>query len=658
MLLEEVKLKVNNVRGKMDLILVELLGLVFLTNIYVNIQNAYLSNIMIVISLFFLILFPGYIFLVAFFDETLNLAEKIALSAPLSIAIVEILGLFLNWTLGINLLSFTAVLFLIISILFLVSVTNRTFKRPPRSIIDKSGNPTGNFSKDLKYLILLVLLSLPFFVYLKNIGISFEYIYRHWAFVEFSRNLDYMNPFAETGGYTFDFVSLYPGHDIFLISLAKFSGLPIIVLQYLPLAGISIVCVYYLLFKKFTNSENLALILSIATVPFDISYSLQVYMLHYYSMNILFYLTFLYFLIQYLESRREIFIFPAIILFIGSVFVHHRAPIWMILTVGAVVLFTALSSWLLKLKFEFKLKYLLLFFVVTYLTFNQVIYKQYLPKITEIGGIEGFDTFFRSIESIFLGRESHIEKYMYPPSASFLYSFEYNIFSLIKVIIIFIPVFIYVVTILVRIPKKGENIGRVEFLEILVLAQITTFFCDVFIYLLLGRPSLIFYYIAMPLISIFAVRRLFSIKLCWVFVLLLLTLSAFKFIFLNSNPSYMAVSYSGVESASSWLMSVADFNYTITGDFRLFGMFLVMHSEKGRFPGYIPFSSNTYSDIVEGREIPKSFFVLSKKDLCRPVVSMFWWYFEPLCKYYSEINLNRHLNKIYTDEKIEIYSAY
>ncbi|MCX7837830.1 MAG: hypothetical protein N2323_07835, partial [candidate division WOR-3 bacterium] len=122
--------------------------------------------------------------------------------------------------------------------------------------------------------------------------------------------------------------------------------------------------------------------------------------------------------------------------------IHHRAPVWMILTIFGFVG----ASQILKIKVSQTRQLILLglVFLIAYFGFNKVVYDQYLPKAIEHGLFYGFETLFYSINKI-LGLEGDIvEKYMYPPSPTAIFSEDYNYISSLKLIlsftlILFIP---------------------------------------------------------------------------------------------------------------------------------------------------------------------------------------------------------------------------
>lgn len=614
-------------------------------------SNFVFIHLLNILSFIFLLILPGFSFISFLFpnSKVINLEAKLILSITFSIAILELTGLILNFTIGVGIYTLFFSIYFIIFVMSLI--TSLKFKKrltESKKIIEMSS---------FVYLAYLVFFSLPLLTIISIYRVVNDYTYRHLAFFEANKKMDFLNPFIETGGYKFDFVDLYPGYDLILRYLGIFSELPTETIQILPIPGIAITLTLYLLLTKLTTNRLLAIILSISAVPLDMAFSLQFNSVHYYSINALYYLAFLYFLISYLETKndRKYFIILLSVLYISSLFIHHRAPIWMILTLFGLIGI----SWIID-RNRHKLVFLALSFLILYLAFNKVAFNQYLPKAVEYGLSFGFDTLNYSIYKI-VGLKETTQNYMYPPSPAFIYSDEYNTINSIKHLSFMI---LTSWAFLFKIKKIFKSGKEMSINDTIFLTLFSCLIAESITYFMIGRVSMLYFtlvsaiFLAVIISDILEKLKKHKLRTFFVstLIIIILIISAVKFaVAYRDNFNMGKIGYEDILEGSKWSLAHGE-NIKITGDFRVFSMFLLENSKYYVFPDYIPLSQPIYANIVEGRKInSNTYFLLNKKDLDSTVISMFWWYFEPFSKYYNEINLNPYLDKVYEDSRIEVY---
>lgn len=645
---------------ELNILLINILSIFLILTVFCPENASPINRLRSILA--FTLLFPGYLLLNAIFPHknTLNLEEKWILGIPISIATLEFIGLALNSIVGIQLSYYSLFLIFLIFIASLVTL----YRRSKFKIIQRG--EVQNKIGEIRGYIILLLISLPFLILYFQIGVASEYSYRHWAFVELSRDLNHMNPLIETQGYGFSFVSLYPGHDMVLLSITKFSALSVQTLQFLPITGVALTLIFYLLSKRFLGSSLIALVLAIATIPLDTAYSLQYNPLWYYSLTVLFYLSFVYFLLKYFESRRVEFIPILLFVFVGAFFMHHRVPFWMILTLVGTNLYSFLISLLRDKKVKGTNFNLLLAFTVVYLGFNRVLYEQYLPNIFEMSMAEGFATLSSSIMELIGYSTTTIKKYMYPPSPAYLYSADYSAIAIFKYVVIILPVIIFIGYIVTKAIKNGVlEIDTKDPKYLLFCSLLFTSFFEEIPYFIMGRVSLTFISTVFPILAIFSIKELriphnVRKKILIVFVIILITTSMGKFVAAKDvNFNMLNLSYDDISSSSSWLENVSEGGtYKIISDLRVWGMYLVEGAKNDIFPEYIYIKHHDYANLVENRPLPQeSYFILNKKDFNRTVILLFWDYFEPFSLHYQEINSNQYLNKIYVSNSVEIYKT-
>lgn len=518
--------------------------------------------------------------------------------------------------------------------------------------------------------IFVILFSILTLVIVSINNLSFQYVPIHWAFVEASMHLDHMT-ILETSGFQFDFIDLYPGYYMFLLLIERITNISIKILEFLPITGFIITLIYYLLAKKMLKSKLVALVLTVATIPLDLIFSINLNSLNSYSLTIILFLSFLYLYFRYIKSENKTkkinYILLLFLLFIGSFFMHHRAPVWeiLLLLVGNIILFFNVFFLKNKNTKKYITHHLAFALIVIYFTFNKVIYEQYIPKASELSRILGFYTLEDILHSLFANPSTHVEKYMFSNSPIAFHSVEYNVISIIKWILILIPscifLFINLKTSFNKIKINRRSIGLGP--EILLFyTLLSIFFIEIFAYFILGRVSLVYYVLIFPLLAAFSIKN-FSLssirkrRIITTFIIILLFLSVAKFVLIKQeNFSTPTISYKDVGYSSNWLINRTTDTPVLITDLYIFGKYLVEGSSKGVFFKWDYYTQHLYKDIVENGNLSKDrYLVINEKDYEYPIVSLFWQYFEPLFLYRQELNNNVHLNKIYDDTMIEIY---
>ena len=309
---------------------------------------------------------------------------------------------------------------------------------------------------------------------------------------------------------------------------------------------------------------------------------------------------------------------------------------------------------------------LLMAFTVIYLTFNKVIYKTYLPNIFELSRIEGFATLSSSIMDLLRLSPPNIEKYMYPPSPIIFFSTEYFEISILKYGIILFPIIVFIGSIIFKVVRDRELlIDNHDPRFLLFYSLLFTFCLEGIAYFIVGRVSFVYLSTILPILAVFSIKNLYIShnarrKILIVFLIVLIIASLGKFTLAkNTNFNALHLSYTDIKDSSNWLENTSDApTYTMISDFRVWGMYIVEGSNSGVYPRYHYISLDDYVHLVEGKSLSQGiYFICDKKDINRPVISMFWWYFEPFSLHYQEINCNSHLNKIYVTENVEIYKT-
>ncbi|MFZ5633028.1 MAG: DUF1616 domain-containing protein [Bacillota bacterium] len=645
---------------KADLLFVNILALAYAPFV---LQKISMPLIQCLIAFLLIFIFPGYILLKMMntYSSKMSFAEVIALCTGISIVIIELIGIILNYTVGIN-----HVYYYLAILIFICGLSVAIYKKRICHQNDDRNEECKN-EKIIHYL-LLVFLSIPVTVVYFIKGLTQEYIYRHWAFAELFKNQNHIDPFVNVGtnSYDFSFVWLYPGHDIFLISLLNFFGLESRIMQYIPIINIFLVLIFYVLLKQLSGSNITSFAIAFITMTLDLAFSLQLGIISYYSLSVLFFLTFVKLFWDYLNSNDMQIIILMTILFIGAFFVHHRVPVWIILTMVGYNLFNAIFNYSKQAKIKLTCFYLLVCFIVVYLGFNKVIYKNYFPIVATLSSLGGIDTLIYFINDLLKSSHTDLDKYMYPSHPHIFFSRLYSITTISKYFVILTPTIFYIGNSLLRFSKKKKNSTNKQIaLVLLFYALLFTMVVEYVAYFILGRVSFVYYSIIMPILSLISIYLLNGspkiknyVKI--VFVVAIFVLSSIKFAdAYKVNFNMLQIKYNQISSGSNWLKKNAYSNTYLISDFRLWGMFLLDGSRDNYFPRYRYYTSDLYAGIIKGgQDLEKNeIFIIDKIEMDRPIVSMFWRYFKPYSMYYDQILNNKSLIKNYNDGKVEFYNT-
>ena len=586
---------------------------------------------------------------------------------------MTLVGLILNYSfIGIFTSNVIHILFFVINLLLIFAYLVRYKKWNNDKYISKLKIKNKiNLNKVLLLILLIVITIIPFLV-LGKIGFTQEFTYRHMAFAKASEDSSHINPYLNSAkGYNFEFVDLYPGHDIFLIILISISEINVINFQFLPLMGIIILLLYYSLSKKLLKSNLIAFVLSIAVISYDLAYSMGIYNTWYYSITYGLYLTFLIILT---EKRSPNQIFALFLIFLASFFIHHTVAVWIILAFIIFNLFNFIGNYRNYKSNKKNTLNITLALIVIYIMFNKVIFKQYLPKIGSDMGVDSTYDFMNLIINVFKFSPPILEKYVYSIGMPILQNPVLSFITSLRYLLILIPVGIYFIVFIKKIVQKIIHNSNLRIKEnyYIIIIILGTGIIDYGLYAIFGRPSLKYIIFMFPILSIISLKSLFKNSnrrniIIITFMILLLSFSFIKFgLYLGDNLGMPTTTYENIEPSSNWLNKNEKVNSTLITDMHTFGKFQVLGAYNDKFYDWAYYTSEIYDLLVNEKyktiqtdklKRKADYILIDGKNIKRPIISLFWLHFEPINPYLEVLNNNVNLNEVYDDGNILIYDC-
>lgn len=513
----------------------------------------------------------------------------------------------------------------------------------------------------LLFILGIILVSLISYKY----ELTNPFVFRHIALATIAGNEGKLiDNFNSINGYNFSFGDLYPGNEALHLIIKAVTGLQGKDSHLIPIAGLLIALLSLALVMKISRLREESYILSIFIIVFLMATTLALYCVWYYSIAVCLWLTFLIIFINYLEKNHRLSCLILLLLvFISTFFIHHRAPIWMITFIVTMTLVTGIY----RIRFHSKVYKIPIFlagaFAVIYLSFNKVLFSQYLPKANIFKTFDGVDNLVSGFYKYLGLTYSQTDPYLMTGGMSSFYQGE-SIFwiQFLIYVVVLIPVCMFIYKVIRAYLVKHEVMESKDFFYMcLGLAILFTAAIDMILYLFLSRLSLALLGLLLPVVFLISAKylnmnRVLTLSLC----LMLAALSISRFAILwQQGFSFDKTTYNDIRSSSSWLVSHTSSTTSLFTDMQTHGKYLVIGAESKKYFDFIYYTSKNYAAIVEHDNLivaKDSYFVVDKKSIDKPIMSFFTWnFYEPIQIYMSDVERNTQLMKIYEDNVIVIF---
>lgn len=452
----------------------------------------------------------------------------------------------------------------------------------------------------------------------------------------------------------------FPGDELIFLILVRITNLSLMDLKNIPIGSIVVPLCYFTLSKKLLKSRFLALLVSIYPM-IDPTIVLGTYNTFTYAFTTPLYLLFVFIYYKYVFERKCTSDFILLlIIFLFLYITHPTYAIWCIFLSFAYSISMLIFSFYVT-NTKQKLTYLYNFSVilcVIFLTFNSIIYKQILPKMFMSDKYTTIDFFFTQISSVFSSNNS-IPEYCMTTTTSPIW----DISRTLRLVIILIPVFFFFITIIIKIIKK--DIHSASNHTIFIFSNIFTATFAIVSYTAYGHVSLRYVILVFPIISLMCILSMNEIMhtkkkyLAYLFLVFLLFFSAISVPAAFNSPFVKSTAnFYETQPSSLWAMKNINEDTCLLMDLSTMYIYF-MDDFNTRFK-YLGYDSQIYDSLVDlnsDKKLDCDYVVINNKLRNNPTVAVGWKYYEPLDKYYSSLNKNSNINRIYNDNFIHIYSA-
>lgn len=462
-----------------------------------------------------------------------------------------------------------------------------------------------------------------------------------------------------------DIHSYVAGQNSFLIILSDITGIIIDKLQFLPVSGLIIPILGFILIRKISNSDIIAAMFSFY-YGFNLTNAPRQYSVSSIELSVLLFFTFLIFLyIFFIKSRNTSIIILLLTIFTTVHFVYYSVEFW---TTGLMIAL----NFILIIGYYFKLhelsalqkgmSNLTLVFIIIFLSFNEIFYQGFVKRLVS------FETPSYTIEWIYLkllplfGTARPIYGYEYVqinPTNDYLVILQMAILS----ILLFVLTLKGIQQILL-----GSQSEKINFY--FALSLIGVMVLEIVVYFLRGTLSLRTINYLAPISILLLINfnygdikisnKAFKISLIFISIISLIVLSSF-IVSYNAGFNYYS-QYDKVASSGEWYETHIRSGSSALTDMNTIYKFMLLSVNSPKQHPFVFYDNNYYEKLISGNATTQDFdfCVVDYGALDKMLISKTpkndWKIYKPLSFYYSKLGNNSNLNKIYASSVIEIWS--
>lgn len=447
------------------------------------------------------------------------------------------------------------------------------------------------------------------------------------------------------------------GYESILIVLLSVLGKPSLAVAVMPIGSILVPLLFFCLTRKIFGSNILAAFFAIY-MAFDPSISSSHYNIFVYSWVEILMFSFIIITLNIYDNGKNIrLIILLLILFTAAFSMYWTTPFIMmvfLVIMNGLVLF--------KQKVEKKVDYkkflsfnISIAMLVIYLGFSQVLYSEFIHVLVKESSGGSLDAIYDLMSWL-----SSNNSVVVDPYSANLELPIYNIILMLRYIVIFTPIFIYITYISIKtlITRRFEKPDRKSFVLWPSLSGATV---QSIAYAMRGHLSLRYSSILLLPATIISLEKLGlkRMKIVVCIIIILLAVGGFFYLYSEGFPTLNKTSNIGV-SAHFLIEKSNTESYALT-DMNTFGIYLIEGVEYNNTFSIILYNSNYYdkllgnsnfSDTDTGKYI--KYIIINNKMANDPTASSTWRSYEPIADHYDQINTNTELSKIYDDININI----
>jgi hypothetical protein len=418
----------------------------------------------------------------------------------------------------------------------------------------------------------------------------------------------------------------------------------------LPIGSLFFVIIYYSLAYKLSQSRWMAILIAIYVgwyYPRLVSqYSVQTYVWT----NTLF-IGFLMVFIEWIKRRRIGYSVLIIILYVVTFLFYQTTPIWFIsaIAVASILIYIkkrrhpegARISWSLPM-----------FCIVIYLTFDTILYNNFLSRVTsESTNQELLQNIASKIFAPLFGQAPTI---LQPFEVAPLNPRIATWMTLVSLIIMVVPLgYWFIVKVMGAIKYRDYFSLIASDDDIFIWSILAVALVHGIAYIAYGAISTRVIPLVFPFLLLIIPRslRLPNNFIAYTSAFLLALTSIIGFI------SYIPVIVPDAKSSDlGHLASLIEDKATLLADGAVFGSLQINGAKEGKYFNLSWPDSEQYSEVVnsaDSHKLTADFIVVDKYN--KPVVTTAWVFLQPWENNIEQINQNQNLNKIYDSDTISLY---
>ncbi len=450
------------------------------------------------------------------------------------------------------------------------------------------------------------------------------------------------------------------GYQTILLTVAKVCGVSPKYVQFLPVGGLLVPFLYFILFRKMLASDGLAFLFAIY-IAYEPMLSKGQFNVHAYAWSRTLFLTFFILCIHILDKRTAGAILLLLFVFVGTFLIYWTTPVWMLTLWASISVIPILQTFVVKSSRNPKEQSisLALVFVVIYLAFSKVLY-QYIPAVADAvygGPEEGWAMFSWQIKNLIMGDSQGPGPYEYAGAAVTNQLLGWLL--MLRYIVLFLPHAIYALSYARDVVKTRSLIPSGQTRDSLLLfGGVIVVIVHSVSYALRGHMSLRPALFVLPITGILCLDQLKlprAVRLIFPLTLVLVAVSGF-FLHYQETSSY------DVESSAQWLLEHSE-EATVLTDMNTAQKYLLEQVESGRRLTTMLYDPLAYQLFVEGEHLLTEeeraryqwdYVVIDHSRLDQPLVSGGWRLYEPLSIHLQDISDDDRMNVIYDEGRFLI----
>lgn len=454
-----------------------------------------------------------------------------------------------------------------------------------------------------------------------------------------------------------------PGTMATLLCTSKISNITPKDLQFIPITGLILPIIYYTLCKKISNSEVYTFVITIVVISKLSPMTFFTVWTHAWGFLLFLVSIIIYFNLHNDKTAENIIL--VLIVFISVHFYSYTVEMWII------TFFITINGLMLLIFFLYKdnrIKqkltiYISLTFLIVFFMFNHVIYESYLAKgrlssdLVQLS-IEGFLIKYQNLLAPHSELKT-IEEYAYSGDPNTILSLLGIAYFAIIISLVLFPEIILInrprdyMQNLMREDKSNANI---LFFKIALLAVGAA---DIIMYATSGVLPFRYIHFIFPFLALIKLEHLNIKRIFKDFIILILLIIALSHTVLSiheerliTNPS----KYVDLENSANWFLNKSVEKKAIV-DLRTGNKYLLEAVYQDAYFERVLINNLYYEFLVEYKYFnPDNCKYIILNNNIKKIQSIEWGEYAPLWRYSTEINNNIHIDKIYNDGKIWVFS--